>query len=746
MIRNAWSLLFFALALAITSPMASAAESAEAQAKKILKKMTLEEKVGQMTQLTLDVVSSTPDKKDTPHTLDQKKLEEALLKYHVGSILNILSDEMPTARAFSTTHWRTILNQIQDVAMQKSRMKIPVLYGIDAIHGVTYTEGGTLFPQSIALAATRNPDLVRKAALVTAQELKASGILWNFNPVLDVARQPLWSRVFETFGEDTYLTTLMGEAYIKGHDGVGTTLKHYIGYSYPWSGKDRTPAQMSERVLRETFLPPFAAGVKAGAPSVMINSASIDSIPGHINKHLLIDILRGELKFKGFTVSDWQDIERLHTRDRVAPTLKEAVKIAVMAGVDMSMVPFNYKFPELLVELVKEKQVPMSRIDEAVTRILAAKINMGLFKTPVADPDMKEKLATPEATALNLHAAREAMTLLKNEKDILPLAKTSKVLVAGPHANLMSSLNGGWSITWQGHKEEHFPTEKHTVLEAIQEKIGKDKVITAKTDEEAIKAAKNKKADVAIICIGEKPSTETPGNINDLTLDQEQLDLVTNIQKTGIPVVLVLIEGRPRIIRTVVEKSNAILMAYLPGMEGGVAIADTLFGDSNPSGKLPFTYPKFPNSLTPYNHLPVEVSEGNKYDPQWPFGFGLSYTKFKYSNLQIDRATASIRDNVKVSVDVSNIGQRQGKESVELYITDNYASIARPVQELKNVEKVDLKPGESKTVAFTVTPADLSFINANLHRVTEPGEFNVRVGDQTGKFELVKVPVFKRVE
>lgn len=749
MIQNAQSLLIIFSFLIFASPMARAVDSAEAKAKQILNKMTLEEKVGQMTQVTLDVISDNSkltDKKDTVHKIDPKKLEEAVLKYHVGSILNILTDEFPNARAFSTTHWREILNQIQNVALHKSRLKIPVLYGIDAIHGATYTEGGTLFPQSISMAASRNPDLVRKAAQVTADEVKASGILWNFNPVLDVARQPLWSRVFETFGEDTFLVTKMGTAYIEGHKGVGTTLKHYVGYSYPWSGKDRTPAQMSERVLRETFLPPFAAGVKAGAPSVMINSGSIDSVPGHINKHLLVDVLRGELNFKGFTVSDWQDIERLHTRDRVAATYKDAVKMAVMAGVDMSMVPGNFKFADLLIELVKEKQVPMARIDEAVLRILTAKINMGVFDTPVADPEQKIKIATPEAATLNLQAAREAMTLLKNDNNILPLNKKTKVLVAGPNANLLSALNGGWTVTWQGFHEHHYPKDKQTAVAAIRQKIGKNKVVFANTNKEAIKAAKDKKADVAILFLGEKASTETPGNINDLNLDQDQLDLATSIQKTGMPVILVLLQGRPRVIRPIVENSKAILMAYFPGMEGGHAIADTLFGDSNPSGKLPFTYPKFANSLTPYNHLPVEVAEGNVYDPQWPFGFGLSYTKFKYNNLKISGDQIPLKDNVKISIDISNIGQRQGKEAVELFVTDQYASIARPVQELKGSEKIELNPGETKTVAFTLTPNDLSFINANLKRVTEPGEFRVRIGDQKGQFELVDEIVRRRVE
>jgi len=745
MIWNAQSLFIILFSFILTSPLASAANEAEIRAKKILNKMTVEEKVGQMTQLTLDLISHDIANKDASHSLNVQKLEDVILKYHVGSIFNILSDEMPGARAFSTTHWREILTQIQDVATKKSRLKIPILYGIDAIHGTTYTEGGTLFPQSIALAATRNPELVRKAARVTADELKASGIPWNFNPVLDVARQPLWPRVFETFGEDTYLVTTLGEAYIKGHEGVGITLKHYIGYSYPWSGKDRTPAQMSERVLRETFLPPFAAGVKAGAASVMINSGSIDSVPGHINKHLLVDVLRGELKFKGFTVSDWQDIERLHTRDRVAPTLKDAVRMAIMSGVDMSMVPFNYNFSKLLVELVKEKQVPMSRIDEAVTRILTAKIKMGLFENPIVDPEMKMKIATPEATELNLQAAREAMTLLKNEGNVLPLKKSQKVLVAGPNADKLSVLNGAWSVSWQGNKEELYPQEKHTVVEAIREKVGEKNVVFAKTDADAVKAAKSKRADIAILCIGEKPYTETPGNINDLTLDKDQLDFVAEIQKTGMPVVLVLIEGRPRVIKPIVEKSAAILMAYLPGMEGGRAIADTLFGDSNPSGKLPFTYPQYTNALMAYNYLPAEVSEGNKFEPQWPFGFGLSYTQFKYSNLQIDpvRGPASVKDDIKVSVDVSNIGQRQGKETVELYITDTYGSIARPNRELKNMQKIELSPGSMKTVAFTVKPSDLSFININLKRVTEPGEFKVQIGDQKGQFTIAEP---KRIE
>jgi beta-glucosidase len=711
----------------------------DAKVKQLLGKMTLEEKVGQMTQMTLAVISTgagDPSDQTGPtytagsHSIDAAKLEDALIKHHVGSILNV------TSSAFSVDHWHEILNQIQDEATKKTRLHIPVIYGIDAIHGATYTLGSTLFPQAVAMAATFNRDMTHKEGEITAREVKASGIPWNFYPVMDVGRQLLWSRLYETYGEDTYLATALGASYIDGHQsqGVAPCLKHYVGYSFPWSGKDRTPAFMTERMLRETFLPPFEAGIRAGAPTIMINSGEVDGIPGHANHHLLTDILRGELHFKGFTVSDWQDIERLYTRDRVAQSPKDAVRIAVMAGVDMSMVPFDYSFYDLLIELVKEGSVPMSRINQAVGRILRVKYQIGLFEHPYPDESLKKNIGLADATAANLTAAQEAITLLKNDDAVLPLSKKSKVMIAGPNADLLSVLNGGWTITWQGDQEALYPKDKKTVLKAIQDKIGESNVIYATDTDYAVQRASS--VDAIILCLGEKTYTETPGNIDDLTLDAAQLDLATKLEKSGKPVILVMIEGRPRVIRTAVDGAKSIVMAYLPGMEGGQAIADVLFGDVNPSGKLPFTYPRSPDSLTPYDHTAMEEEEGNVFNPEFPFGTGLSYTNFKYSNLTINHDTISKDESLKVSVTVTNTGKVAGKESVLLYMTDEFASVARPVKELRGFDKVMLQPGDSKTLEFTLKPYDFSFINESNRRVIEPGPFKVAVGPLVKDFTI----------
>ena len=502
------------------------------------------------------------------------------------------------------------------------------------IHGANYTLNSTLFPQAINMAASFNRDLARIAGEITAVETRASGIPWNFYPVLDLGRQPLWPRLWETFGEDVYLASQMGSSYIKGqqgddfskHNKVATCLKHYVGYSFPLNGKDRTPAWISERMLREYFLPSFEAGIKAGAKTVMVNSAEVDGIPTHSDYHLLTEVLRNELNFKGFVVSDWEDIKRLYSRDRVADSPKEAVRMAVMAGVDMSMVPYDFTFYELLLELVKEGKVPQSRIDEAVERILTVKMEMGLFANPYPDKSLAKQFASQEFTTANLNAARETITLVKNEDNILPLKKDMKVLVTGPAANLLSSLNSGWTITWQGSEESLYPKEKNTILEAIQKKIGTSNVIYSEGStfdkevdiQKAVTSAAG--ADIIVLCLGEKAYCETPGNIDDLTLEDAQLSLAQAMFKTGKPVVLLMLEGRPRVIRRIVDGSKGIIIGFLPGMEGGDAMADILFGDVNPSGKLPVTYPKYPNAVYHYDYKPLEFFDTNSYDPQWAFG------------------------------------------------------------------------------------------------------------------------------
>lgn len=702
----------------------------------ILSNMSIEEKVGQMTQITMTSLSKQAADGTNEHILDTAKVREALLQYHVGSFLNVFD------MAYTQEHWHNIINVIQDIATKETRLKVPVLYGIDAIHGVTYTLGSTLFPQSIAMAASRNRELVEKAAAITAVEMRASGIPWNFNPVLGMGREPLWPRFWETFGEDVYLTSQLGQKYIIGQQGddisssdkVATCMKHYLGYSVPKNGLDRTPAWIPERMIREIFLPPFQAAVEQGCLTVMVNSAEINGVPTHSDHFILTDLLKEELGFKGFIVSDWEDIIRLHTRDKVAATPKEAVKMAVMAGMDMSMVPFDYSFYNLLVELVKEGSVPESRIDDAVRRILYVKAKLGLFESAYPDEEITKKFASPEFTKINLDAAREVITLVKNENKTLPLSKDKKVLVTGPNANKLSVMNGGWTITWQGNREELYPQEKNTVLEAIEEKIGKANVTYAEKTSDAVKAASE--VDAIIVCLGEDPYCETPGNIRDLTLDRSQLDLVKELSKSGKPIILVMIEGRPRLIREIVDLTSSVLVAMLPGMEGGNAIGDIIFGDVNPSGKLPFTYPKYPNGNTTYDYKPLEVFDVNIVEPQWTFGHGLSYTEFEYTDLTIDKQNYSKSDEIKVSVKVKNTGKIDGKESVELYLTDMYGTVTRPVKQLKGFEKIMLKSGEEKIVSFTLKSDALSFIGRDNKRIIEAGDFKVSVSQLSQIFTV----------
>ena len=714
----------------------------------LLSKMTLSEKVGQMTQITLQAVSKTEGKVDQKYEVDPEKLREAITKYHIGSILNVYHS------ALTLDEWHQLITQIQDLATKETRIGIPVLYGIDAIHGANFTREATLFPQNIAMAATRNPDLVEKSAEITAYEIRASGIPWNFNPVLDVGRNPLWPRIYETFGEDTYLVSTMGEAYVKGLSGennqivatdkVAGCVKHYLGYSFPLSGKDRTPAWIPERMLRDYFLPPFQKAIEAGIHTVMVNSSEINGIPVHSDRYLLTDVLRQELGFKGFVVSDWEDVKNLYNRDRVASSPQEAVFMAVMAGIDMSMVPDDFSFYNYLMELVQEGKISESRIDESVRRILQVKFALNLFNNPYPNLQMKDKVGSPKFAQVSLQAAREALTLLKNDNGLLPLDKNQKILVTGPNANLRSVLNGGWTYTWQGNEESLYPKTQATILSALQAKLGSANVTyiegTREFDQavnidQAVAAAKN--VDVAIIVLGEKTYTETPGNIHDLALPTAQLQLAAAIEKTGTPVVLVLVEGRPRIITPIVDDAQAILMAYLPGVSGGEAIAEVLLGDYNPSGKLPITYPRHPNDLVPYDHKPIEVDNPNKLDPLFTFGFGLSYTTFDYSNFKLNQNQIRPGESITITVTVTNTGNRIGKEIVELYLSDLYRTVSPPVKQLKRFQGVILQPGESKTVEFTLNQDDFAFHDRNNQCTFEPGEFKVAIGDLSDKFELL---------
>ena len=710
----------------------------------LLNKMTLEEKIGQMTQVSIEVVSRGEGGRAEPHEIDPAKLEEALLKYHVGSILNVANS------AYSLEHWHEIITKIQDVATKKTRLGIPVLYGIDAVHGVNYTLGATIFPQHIAMAATWNRELVRREGEITAREMRASGIPWNFSPVLDIGRHPAWPRLFETFGEDVYLASVMAREYvvglqgdnIAGRDKVAACLKHYVGYSTPLTGKDRTQALIPEMTLREYFLPPFQAGLEAGAPSVMVNSSEVNGIPGHANSFLLKNVLRDEFKFTGLVVSDWEDVKRLHTRDRVADSPKEAVRLAVMSGIDMSMVPLDFSFYDLLLELAREGSVPMSRIDEAVGRILTLKSMLGLFENPYPDESLKTKFGSRESEQANLQAARECITLLQNKDQILPLSKTTRVLVTGPTASMLSVMNSGWTITWQGDIEALYPKEKPTILQAIKDKVGEgnvtyipgatvDSVVNIQAAVDALKSH-----DVAVVCLGERAYCESPGNIDDLTLDEAQLALASALMKTGKPVILVLIEGRPRIIERIADGARGIIMGYLPGMEGGKALADVLFGDFNPCGRLPFTYPRHPNDLMTYDHKPLDIADTNRFHPQFPFGFGLSYTSFHYSNLEVQPIVSNPRPKFNISVKVRNAGSIAGKEVVQVYLTDLYGTISRPVKQLKRFEKVLLRPGEERKMEFSLEWNDLSFIGKENKRIVEPGRFRVTVANLTEEFEL----------
>jgi beta-glucosidase len=718
------------------------------QVEALLARMTLEEKIGQMTQLEIGMVSNG---KGTKTRIDPAKLEKAVVKYGVGSILNV------TDEVFTIDQWHDIIRQIQQSA-QSTRLKIPVIYGIDSIHGVNYTAGSTLFPQEIGMAATWNPELMKRAAEITAIETRACGIPWNFSPVLDLGRQPLWPRFYETFGEDPYLAKVMGVATVLGYEGtniaakdhVAACLKHYMGYSFPLTGKDRSPAWIPENYLREYFMPTFQAAIAAGAHTIMVNSGEVNGVPVHASHYLLTDVLRNELGFRGMVVSDWEDIKKLVTQHRVAPTEKEATRVAVMAGIDMSMVPSDYSFSDNLMALVKEGAVPQARIDEAVARILRLKFELGLFASPMPDTTLKSKLGSAESRAVSLQAAHESITLLKNSDNLLPLAKGGKVLVTGPTADSLVSLNNGWSYTWQGTKSELYPKDRLTIRGAIEAKAGKQNVryvpgstLDKEVDiAEAAEAARN--ADVAIVCIGEGAYAETPGNIEDLTLDDAQLKLAAAVAATGKPVVLVLVEGRPRIISRIADGAHAILMAYNPSNEGGQAIADVLFGDYNPGGKLPFTYPRQANALIPYDHKPYELQDtsfGNiASKPQFEFGYGLSYTTFAYSNLRLEPKTASIDAEITVSVTVKNTGRTTGNEVVQLYVSDLVASITPPGKRLKRFAKIHLEPGQSKTLRFTLRQNDLSFVGPKNKPIVEPGEFEVMIARLTERFTLSQAP------
>ncbi|MGZ5219241.1 MAG: glycoside hydrolase family 3 N-terminal domain-containing protein [Chitinophagaceae bacterium] len=729
--------------------IAANAQTDQQKTDALVKKMTIEEKVGQMTQVTLAVIAKG-GWGNQDGVLDAALLKKAVVDYKVGSILNT------TAHAFSVDTWHTIITQIQD-EVKNTRSGIPVIYGLDGMHGQTYTLDATLFPQNIAFAATRNIEYAKAIAKVTANELRASGVRWNFAPVLDIGRQPLWSRFPETFGEDVYIGKTMGGAAVKAYEedglrnitAVASCMKHYLGYSAARTGKDRTPAYIPEIELREYYLPQFAAAVKAGASTIMINSGEINGEPVHASKYLLTTVLRKELGFQGMIVTDWEDIIRLHTRHNVATTPRQAVAMAINAGIDMSMVPGDFSFYDLLLEAVKKGEVPMSRVDDAVKRILLLKYKLGLFDNPYPEAAAKNNFGKPSYQALALDAAHESMTLLKNQDNVLPLSKNAKVLVAGPSAQSISALNGCWSYTWQGKEEQWYPADSKTILQAIVEKLGAANVTTTTgkgfdniTNYDAAKlASAAANADAIILCVGEDAYAESPGNTRELALPDNQVELAKAAVATGKPVILVLTEGRPRFITSIEPSMKGILMAYWSGRKTAEAVADVLFGDYNPDGLLPFSYPRSMGEIVLYDRKPTEeVREvfndniNTGYDPLFAFGHGLSYTSFEYDALQLSSAILTAATKLTVNITVKNKGNRDGKHAVELYTRDLYASITPSMKRLRSFQKINLKAGETKKLTFIIDKNDLSFVNAQLKTVTEPGEFEVMIGDKKARF------------
>ncbi|CCY64734.1 glycosyl hydrolase family 3 N-terminal domain protein [Prevotella sp. CAG:1124] len=746
-----------ASAVGQTAPAIPSDPVIEANIQQWLKKMTLEEKIGQMCEITIDVVTDFEKSRDG-FTLSEAMLDTVIGKYKVGSLLNV-----PLSVAQKKEVWAKAIRQIQEKSMKE--IGIPCIYGVDEIHGTTYTLDGTLFPQGVNMGATFNRALVRRGAEISAYETKASCVPWTYAPVVDLGRDPRWPRMWENYGEDAYLNTVMGVEAVLGFQGsdpnhigrynVAACVKHYMGYGVPVSGKDRTPSAIPRSELREKHFAPYLAAIRAGALSVMVNSAVDNGMPFHANKELLTDWLKRDLNWDGLIVTDWADINNLCTRDHIAATKKEAIKIAINAGIDMSMVPYETSFCTYLKELVEEGEVPMSRIDDAVARVLRLKYRLGLFDNPYWDIAEYDKFGSPEHAAEALRAAEESEVLLKNDGNLLPLKQGTKILLAGPNANSMRCLNGGWSYSWQGHRADEFAGAYNTIYEALCNKFGKDNITYEpgvtyapyKNDnwweenpveiEKAVAAAAN--ADVIIACIGENSYCETPGNLNDLTLSANQRNLVKALAATGKPVILVLNEGRPRIINDIEPLAKAVVHVMLPGNYGGDALANLLAGDVNFSGKLPYTYPKYINSLATYDYKPCEnvgqMAGNYNYDAvmnvQWPFGFGLSYTSYAYSNLKVDKSSFAPGDVITVSVDVTNTGSVEGKESVLLYSSDLVASSTPDIKRLRGFDKISLKPGETKTVTLKLAADDLAFVGYDGLWRLEKGDFVLACGGKT---------------
>ena len=748
------SMLAFAYTTSANVPVIKSDPKIEAQVEQTLKKLTLEEKIGQMMELVTDLFGAND--KNGVFYIDEHKTDSIFSRYKIGSILNAPNTCAPTAK-----QWEKYIEQIQKISMK--RIGIPCVFGLDQNHGSTYTQDGTLFPQNINIAATFNREIARHSAEATAYETRAVSVPWTYSPTVDLGRDARWPRIWENFGEDCYLTSEMGKAMVYGFQGedpnnidqyhIATSLKHFMGYGVPWTGKDRTPAYISPANLREKHFAPFLAGLQAGALTVMVNSASVNGMPMHANKEILTGWLKEETGWDGVLITDWADINNLYTREMVAKDKKDALRIAINAGIDMIMEPYSCDACGYLIELVKEGKIPMSRIDDACRRVLRMKYRLDLFKNPTQKLKNYPKFGGEEFAKLALEGATESMVLLKNERNILPLQHGKKILLTGPNANQMRCLDGGWSYTWQGHRTDEFAGKYNTIYEAFCNEYGKENVILnqgvtynekGKYWEEnepqilgAVAAAKD--ADVIVACIGENSYTETPGNLTDLWLSENQRNLVKALAQTGKPVILVLNEGRPRLIADIEPLAQGIIDILIPGNMGGDALVNLVSGKSNFSGKMPYTYPKEINSLANYDFKKSEevgTMEGAydynaKITQQWGFGYGLSYTSYQYSNLKVSKSDFRHGDIIKVSVDVKNTGKVAGKESILLFSSDLVASMVPDGRRLRAFDKVELQPGETKTVIFELKADDLAFVGWDGKWRLEEGDFKLMIADQT---------------
>lgn len=755
------SMLAFAYTTSAKVPVIKSDPKIEAQVEQTLKKLTLEEKVGQMMELVTDLFGAND--KNGVFYIDEHKTDSILSRYKIGSILNAPNTCAPTAK-----QWEKYISQIQKISMK--RIGIPCVFGLDQNHGSTYTQDGTLFPQNINVAATFNREIARRSAEATAYETRAVSVPWTYSPTVDLGRDARWPRIWENFGEDCYLSSEMGKAMVYGFQGedpnnidqyhIATSMKHFMGYGVPWTGKDRTPAYISPADLREKHFAPFLAGLQAGALTVMVNSASVNGMPMHANKEILTGWLKEQTGWDGVLVTDWADVNNLYTREMIAKDKKDALRIAINAGIDMIMEPYSCDACDYLIELVKEGKIPMSRIDDACRRVLRMKYRLDLFKNPTQKLKNYPKFGGEEFAKLSLEGATESMVLLKNEGNILPLQHGKKILLTGPNANQMRCLDGGWSYTWQGHRTDEFAGKYNTIYEAFCNQYGKENVILnqgvtynekGKYWEEnepqiqgAVDAAKN--VDVIVACIGENSYTETPGNLTDLWLSENQRNLVKELSKTGKPVILVLNEGRPRLIADIEPLAQGIIDILIPGNMGGDALVNLVSGKSNFSGKMPYTYPKEINSLANYDFKKSEevgTMEGAydynaKITQQWGFGHGLSYTSYKYSNLKVSQSDFCHGDIIKVSVDVKNTGKVAGKESVLLFSSDLIASMVPDGHRLRAFDKIELQPGETKTVTFNLNADDLAFVGYDGKWVLEEGDFKLMIADQSADIHCEK--------